>query len=295
MTGFARSRGELIFENKKYSWVWEIKSVNAKGFDIKLRIPLWLEDISEDIKSVCSKNFARGTFNVCLDINGEFSSPDVQINTELLGVLTDKIKQIYIAEPELFTKPSPADLLKINGVLKISENTPSEEEFETFKKQLLESIFEAVTNLKQDRIKEGGKIAEVLSNILESIKQTVEAVDKIVAQNPQKIKEKFLSQVTKLLEDNTVSPERIEQEIVLLVMKADVQEEIDRLYAHIKTAHELLKSAEPVGRRLDFLCQELNREANTLCSKSCDIEQTKYGMQLKALIEQFREQVQNME
>ncbi|MBQ2811220.1 MAG: YicC family protein [Alphaproteobacteria bacterium] len=295
MTGFARTNGEFIFENKKYSWVWEIKSVNAKGIDIKLRIPFWLENISEEIKSVCSKSFARGTFNVCLDINSQNLCPDVQINSELLDVLTAKIKQIYLAEPELFTKPSPADLLKINGVLKISENVPSEEEFEALKNRLLKSLSEATAGLKQDRIKEGEKIAEVLNNILINIKHTVETVDKIVAQNPQKLKEKFLSQVTTLLEDNSVSPERIEQEIVLLVMKADVQEEIDRLYAHIKTAHELLKSAEPVGRRLDFLCQELNREANTLCSKSCDIEQTKYGMELKALIEQFREQVQNME
>ena len=123
----------------------------------------------------------------------------------------------------------------------------------------------------------------------------LEKAENIAIGMPQKLKEKVSTQVENLLSDTTIAPERLEQEIVFLVMKADVKEEIDRLYAHIKTAFELLESNTPIGRRLDFLCQELNREANTLCSKSCDIEQTKYGMELKALIEQFREQTQNME
>ncbi len=295
MTGFARSNNEFMYDNKKYTWVWEIKSVNAKGIDIKTRTPLWLEDINEGIKNICSKNFARGTFSISLDIKVENSNPEVQINSELLDTLTDKIKQIYLSDPNLFAKPSPADLLNINGVVKVSENTPSEEEFEALKIELVKSMEEAALKLKQDRIKEGSKISQVLVSILNNIDDIVKKVETIVSQNPHKLKEKFSSQVANMLSDNTISPERLEQEIVLLVMKADVQEEIDRLHAHIKTAHELLSDNTPVGRRLDFLCQELNREANTLCSKSCDIEQTKCGMELKALIEQFREQVQNME
>lgn len=295
MTGFARSSSEFVYENKKYKWAWEIKSVNAKGLDIKTRVPFWLENINEQIKTICAKTFARGTLNVCLDIDVENSNPDIEINSDLLNVLTAKMKQIYFSEPELFAKPSPAELLKINGVVKINENTPDNQEFETVTTNLLLSLDEAVAKLKQDRINEGNKIATVLNTILENIKTTVTKVENIIIENPVKLKEKFLTQVTNLLNDNTISPERIEQEVVLLVMKADVQEEIDRLYAHIKTACELLQESVPIGRRLDFLCQELNREANTLCSKSCDIEQTKYGMELKALIEQFREQVQNME
>lgn len=295
MTGFARSSSEFVYENKKYTWAWEIKSVNAKGLDIKTRIPFWLENINEQIKSICAKTFTRGTLNICLDINVENSNPDIEINSDLLNMLTVKMKQIYFSEPDLFSKPSPAELLKINGVVKINENTPDKEEFEAVTTNLLLSLDEAVAKLKQDRINEGNKIATVLNTILENIKTTVAKVENIVAENPLKLKEKFLTQVANLLNDNTISPERIEQEVVLLVMKADVQEEIDRLHAHIKTACELLQESAPIGRRLDFLCQELNREANTLCSKSCDIEQTKYGMELKALIEQFREQVQNME
>ena len=149
--------------------------------------------------------------------------------------------------------------------------------------------------LKQDRIKEGEKIAHALFEILNKITDIVTKVEQITQSTPEKLKEKILNQVNELLPDMSVSSERLEQEVVLLVMRADVKEEIDRLYAHIKTATELLNENVPVGRRLDFLCQEFNREANTLCSKSSDIEQTKYGMQLKALIEQFREQVQNME
>ena len=258
MTGFARCNKTFVYENKKYSWAWEVKSVNAKGQDIKLRIPLWLEDINENIKSVFSETFSRGTFNICLDIELENDNPDVEINTKLLSVLTEKLKQIYLSDTDLFAKPSPAELLKVSGVVKVVDNTPNEQELNLLKKELLCSLQEAAVLLKQDRLKEGQKIENLLS-------------------------------------DTTIAPERLEQEIVLLVMKADVKEEIDRLKAHIKTAFELLESDLPVGRRLDFLCQELNREANTLCSKSCDIEQTKYGMELKALIEQFREQTQNME
>ncbi len=295
MTGFARCNKTFVYENKKYSWAWEVKSVNAKGQDIKLRIPLWLEDINENIKSVFSETFSRGTFNICLDIELENDNPDVEINTKLLSVLTEKLKQIYLSDTDLFAKPSPAELLKVSGVVKVVDNTPDEQELNLLKKELLYSLQEAAVLLKQDRLKEGQKIAAALKNILNNIKDIVEKTEKITLETPQKIKEKVYTQVENLLSDTTIAPERLEQEIVLLVMKADVKEEIDRLKAHIKTAFELLESDLPVGRRLDFLCQELNREANTLCSKSCDIEQTKYGMELKALIEQFREQTQNME
>lgn len=295
MTGFARCNKTFIYENKKYTWAWEVKSVNAKGQDIKLRLPFWLEDISENIKSVFSETFSRGTFNICLDIELENDNPDIEINTKLLDVLSVKLKQIYQSDTNLYTKPSPAELLRIGGVVKIVENTPDEQELKTLKNELLDSVKEVASLLKQDRIKEGQKIAVALKNILSDIKTTVEKAENIAIGMPQKLKEKISTQVENLLSDTTIAPERLEQEIVFLVMKADVKEEIDRLYAHIKTAFELLESNTPIGRRLDFLCQELNREANTLCSKSCDIEQTKYGMELKALIEQFREQTQNME
>ena len=219
----------------------------------------------------------------------------MEINTKLLSVLTEKLKQIYQSDTNLFTKPSPAELLKVSGVVKVVDNMPDEQELNLLKNELLCSLQEVAVLLEQDRVKEGQKIATALKNILNNIKDTVEKTEKISLNTPQKLKEKVYTQIENLLSDTTVSSERLEQEIVLLVMKADVKEEIDRLKAHIKTAFELLESDLPVGRRLNFLCQELNREANTLCSKSCDIEQTKYGMELKALIEQFREQTQNME
>ena len=295
MTGFARTSADMTFENKKYSWVWEIKSVNAKGLDVKVRVPSWLEEISEEVKKVCSKVFSRGTFSVCLEIESENATTDVKINEDLLNALTQKIRQIYEGNKEFFEKPNPAELLKINGVLTLAENKANEEELEALKTELCRSMDETALLLKQDRIKEGEKIAHALFEILNKITDIVTKIEQITQSTPEKLKEKILNQVNELLPDMSVSSERLEQEVVLLVMRADVKEEIDRLYAHIKTATELLNENVPVGRRLDFLCQEFNREANTLCSKSSDIEQTKYGMQLKALIEQFREQVQNME
>ena len=149
--------------------------------------------------------------------------------------------------------------------------------------------------MAQDRRNEGVKIYDALQNILVQIKQTTDKAAAVYAGVNDKIKAKVISQINELATDVSVSEDRLGQEALLLIMKADVKEELDRLYVHIKTAGELLAESNPVGRRLDFLCQELNREANTLCSKSMDTMQTQYGMELKALIEQFREQIQNVE
>ena len=295
MTGFARTQKEFEYGQKKYRWVWEIKSVNAKGMDIKMRLPQWLDDIEIPLKEICSKTFARGTFSANLQIEKEEKQADIQINTKLLDVLIEKSKEIYQSHSDFLTKPTPTDFLKINNVIEFVENIPDEEELSSLKREILNSFENTASLLKADRQREGAKIAEVLKSILESIKQNVDTVSAIAEKMPEKMREKIASQIKEMANDVSISQDRLEQEALLLIMKADIQEEKDRLYAHIKTAFELLEDASPVGRRLDFLCQEFNREANTLCSKSADIEQTKCGMTLKALIEQFREQIQNME
>lgn len=295
MTGFTRGQGSFSYQNKTYAWVWEIKSVNAKGLDVKTRIPQWLSGLDEEVKKLCAVYFARGTVNVSLDITSDGAEPDVLLNTELLAKLTAKVSEIYLAKPELFAKPNPADLLNISGVVTVKENTPDEEEVAALKAALLASFKTSAEALAQDRRNEGAKIYDALQNILVQIKQTTDKAAAVYAGVNDKIKAKVISQINELATDVSVSEDRLGQEVLLLIMKADVKEELDRLYVHVKTAGELLAEANPVGRRLDFLCQELNREANTLCSKSMDIMQTQYGMELKALIEQFREQIQNVE
>lgn len=295
MTGFTRAQGSFSYQNKTYAWVWEIKSVNAKGLDVKTRIPQWLSGLDEEVKKLCASYFARGTVNISLDITSDGAEPEVTVNAELLAKISAKVSEIYLVQPELFAKPNPADLLNISGVVTVKENTPDEEEVAALKAALLASFKTSAEALAQDRQNEGAKIYDALQNILAQIKRTTDQAAAIYAGVNDKIKAKIATQINELAADVNVSEERLGQEALLLIMKADVKEELDRLYAHIKTAGELLAESNPVGRRLDFLCQELNRESNTLCSKSMDIAQTQCGMELKALIEQFREQIQNVE
>lgn len=295
MTGFSRNTTCFDFNNKHYSWDWEIKSVNAKGMDIKVKLPATYEDLEQTVKKTCAEYFSRGTFYVSLNMRMENYSQKVQIDEVLLAGLIRKMTEIYNSDPTLFTKSAPADLLKITGVVKLCDDEIAEDEKQALKEKLCKSLQQTAEDLKKDRALEGVKITEDLKNILISIEKTVSEVEKIFKNSSAKLREKLCAQIRDLASDCEISPERLEQEVLFLVMRADIKEELDRLTAHLKTGFELLASNGPVGRRLDFLSQELNREANTLCSKSADIEQTKYGMDLKALIEQFREQVQNME
>lgn len=295
MTGFTRRQDEINLNDTTYQWVWEIKSVNAKGMDIKIKLPQWLADCDEIVKRVLGKYFARGTFYASLDIKTDACEQEAELNEPLLNTLIVKLNEVYVNNQELFTKPSPAELLKVSGVLNIKEKVLSSDELQLLKEALEKSFDGAALDLQQNRRQEGAKIADALEGILQKIQLITQKVEDICKNTAAKMREKLQKQIQDLVSSPDVSPERLEQEVLFLVMKADVREELDRLAVHVKTARELLAEGEFVGRRLDFLCQELNRETNTLCSKSADIEQTKYGMELKALIEQFREQVQNVE
>ncbi len=295
MTGFTRNSYDFELNGRKISWSWEIKSVNGKNTDIKARLPQGLDDMESAVKNVISGSFARGTFTVTLDIQYEKDQSACHIDQELLANLLEKAGEIYEASPQLFSKPSPVEFFRLPGVLKANEDKPDEAETAVLREELLRTIKSAAEALKNDRCREGEKIGRALNAILEQISRVTEQAAQICAETPQKMRERIVKQLAELAHDSTIPAERLEQEALLLIMRADVREELDRLRAHIKNAAELLAQDQPVGRRLDFLCQELNREANTLCSKSFDIEQTRCGMELKALIEQFREQIQNVE
>lgn len=295
MTGFARRQDKATIGHKKYQWIWEFKSVNSKNREIKVRLPQWLDELDESVKGICYRLFSRGSFNVSLEIEVDNSKPEIVVNQDLLAVLIDTLKTVYDQTPELFDKASPAELFSIPEVVKISANQLSEDELKELKNQLNQSLYATGQALKDDRQKEGRKIGRFLTDITYKMEKIVERVRQIAKETPSRMREKIMSQIKQMFQDEKISDDRIAQEALFLIMRADVKEELDRLEAHLKTARELLEASEPVGRRLDFLCQELNREANTLCSKSMDLEQTKLGMELKADIEQFREQVQNVE
>ena len=294
MTGFARVNGNISFDQNNISWTWEIKSVNGKSLDLKYRLPTGFEDVSITLKNKASEIISRGSLSAFLEIHNEDTSRNVKIDEKLLEELTKQATAICYKHPEI-PMATAGELLSQRGVIEIEENSLSHEDANTLKEALLTDFVTACKNLALDRQKEGKKIKTALEAILQKISDTTANIEKTFEILPDKLKEKLLAQIKSISEDVNVSEERLAQEIVLLVTRADIKEEIDRLKTHIKSAYNLLDSNEAVGRRLDFLCQELNREANTTCSKAFDITITNMGMDLKALIEQFREQVQNIE
>ena len=295
MTGFVRQDGLFQAENTRFSFVIEIKSVNAKGLEIKTKLPQGFDEIEYELKTKISQFFTRGTFNVLLNLKTESGKADATVNTALLEVLQNKAVEIYTGNPDVFAKPSPAELLKVGGVVEKTDEVLDEKTKTLLFRAVTEAFVQALIRLQADRLAEGQKMAEALLNILSEIDIKRAQAEKIAEGTSDELRRKIAEQIKTYLSDTQISPERLEQEVLFYIMRADVKEELDRLKAHILTAREIFEKGGLIGRRLDFLCQELNREANTLCSKSMNLDLTKVGMDLKALIEQFREQTQNME
>lgn len=295
MTGFARQSGSMQQEKFSFSWVWEIKSVNGKNLDIKTRLPQWLDEVSLNLRNVAATYFERGSLNVSLDVIWDKNETEVKINQALLDQAAAAALKLYRQYPEELARPSAAELLKIDGVLEVLKNRFDDNELAEICKKLRAGFEECCIRLQADRRQEGVKIKAALEEKVNRIEVLVQEIARLSATQPEQLKQKLSAQLAELLEGIAVSEERLAQEAVLLVNRADICEETDRLTAHIKTARELLDGNQTLGRRFDFLCQELNRETNTICSKASDIEIINRGMALKAVIEQLREQVQNME
>ncbi len=294
MTGFARTNGNISLGQNNIAWTWEIKSVNGKSLDLKLRLPSGFDDMSVTLKNKASEILNRGSVSAFLELTTENLSKNIKIDEKLLEDLTLQAVALCQKHPEI-AMATAGELLSQRGVVEQDENTLSEEDLLTLKEKILADFISTCQKLQYDRQKEGEKIKNALGVILEKINEITLNIEKIFETLPEKLKEKLLAQIKSVSDDISISEDRLAQEIVLMVTRADIKEEIDRLKTHIKSAYNLLESDEAVGRRLDFLCQELNREANTTCSKASDIAITNMGMELKALIEQFREQVQNIE
>lgn len=295
MTGFARVNGNMQLAGENISWVWEIKSVNGKSLDIKMRLPAGYDDMALPLKTMAGKYLVRGSVNASLEIVRDHDSRKIKIDEDLLRRLTERAILLDEEYEGKLAQSSAAELLALHGVVEWEESAADNEETQLLHRRLGEDFVAACVKLQEDRRAEGVKIKAALLILLDEIENTALKIEKIAEILPQKIKDKLAALLQQYAGDVTVSEDRVAQEVVLLVTKADIREEIDRLKAHIKAARQLLSADEAVGRRLDFLCQELNREANTTCSKAADIAITDFGLELKALIEQFREQVQNIE
>lgn len=288
MTGFARAQGEKL----GIAWVWEMRSVNGKSLDLRLRLPPGFDALEPQLRAMLAQRFRRGNFSGTLTVT-RTAPAAVRVNRETLAQLIALMNELA---GEIVAAPPRIDgLLALRGVVEMVEDE-SDAVLEERRRAVLDGWETALDRLAEARAEEGARTAAVLRNQLSELHALVEAVAQCAAVQPAAIRERLLTALAGLSDLAPGMPEeRVAQELALLIVRADIREELERLRAHIEQAGDLLRQGEVVGRRLDFLCQELNREANTLCSKSADIELTRVGLSLKAAIEQFREQVQNIE
>jgi uncharacterized protein (TIGR00255 family) len=290
MTGFARAVGELA----GYDWSWEVRSVNSKGLDIRCRLPGGLESIESDVRAAVGAQVSRGSVSLTLVCRRTAGAAEVTLNHELLdqlGRIADEVSHRLTVEP-----PRLDGLLAVKGVLTVSEPDEGDEELAARKKAIMGSLAKALGDLVAARDGEGARTGQVLRDHLAETVALITQARQCAGAQPAALKDRLKTQVDAILEAApSLSDERVIQEVAVLVTRADVSEELDRLVAHVAAAHELLDSSDPVGRKLDFLAQEFNREANTLCSKAADLELTQIGLELKAVIDRLREQVANIE
>jgi uncharacterized protein (TIGR00255 family) len=291
MTGFARASAQ----DDRYSWTWEGRSVNSKGLDVRCRVPNGYEAVDQAAKALANKRFKRGnvTFGLTMD-RLEKGATSYRINRDLL-------EQVRVLRDELAGDISPEvptieGLLSIRGMLETVDDSESDDAIAARIAGMIESAQEMLDALAVARGAEGQQLGTLLDAHLGALSDLVDAASASAASQPEAIRSRLQAMVAELIDaDARLPEERLAQEAAMLAGKADVREEIDRLRVHIAAARNLMAEEVALGRRLDFLCQELNREANTLCSKSADVELTRIGLDMKATIEQFREQVQNVE
>lgn len=290
MTGFARTSGS----STGYEWAWEIKSVNGKGFDARVRVPSMVDGLDIQVRQRLAGRFKRGSFNVNLALARQGGEANLSLNRDALGKLM-QIAADFKDAPGV--QPASLDgLLAMRGILEIGADEISDDDRESLTGDLLAGLDQAAEALEKARGEEGAALKKVLSGFIDGMETLAGKARNCEAARPQAIRDRLAAKITDLVAaENALTPERLDQEVALLAVKADIREELDRLAAHIESARELMESTDAVGRRLDFLAQEFNREANTLCSKSGDVALTRIGLDLKAVIDQFREQLQNVE
>jgi uncharacterized protein (TIGR00255 family) len=290
MTGFARGHGVC----GSYAWSWELKSVNAKGLDLRLRLPPGWEAVEVPVRGRAAETLARGTVYGTLSVEREGVGPAVRVNEAVLNAVLATLKGLAArvdAEP-----PRLDGILGLKGVIEVADEDEQEADRLAAEKAVILGFEQTVTALAAMRRREGEALRAVLAQRLADIAALAALAEAAPGRRPEAIRARIADQIAMLLEASSrFDPDRLHQEAILIASRADIREELDRLAAHVAQARHLIEQGGPVGRRLDFLAQELNREANTLCAKSNDVELTNVGLELKSSVEQFREQVQNLE
>ncbi len=292
MTGFASGKGEF----GPHSWTWELRSVNGKGLDMRIRVPDWLTGLEAALRGVLSKSLSRGNVTLSLRISRDESQPDLALNTVAMSAALDALQQTQaMAEARgIALAPSKAsDLLTLKGMLDAGAEADDPAPLVAQMTTEFTPLLAAFLDMRQT---EGEALAAILASQLDQVAALTSKAAELAEQRKDKMAEALRENLARVLDNaQGVEPERVAQELALIAVKADITEEIDRLSAHVTAARDLLTQDGAVGRKLDFLMQEFNREANTLCSKAQSADLTSVGLELKAVIDQMREQVQNVE
>lgn len=289
MTGFAREAGVT----GPHHWAWELKSVNGRTLEVRARTPSGFDAVVEAARREIMASLSRGQCQLNLTLTREAGAGSVRVNRQALQGLIDALFGLEL--PDTVRPASLDGLLAVRGIVELEDDSGAAFD-EALKQDLLAAVSQLVTQLQAARAEEGRALAEVLEAQLATILQLTEAAEACPARQPEAVKARLRQQVQALMDATQVlDPDRLHQEAALLASRADIQEELDRLKAHVVSARDLLRAEGAVGRRLDFLAQEFGREANTLCSKANDVSLSRLGLELKAVVEQFREQVQNVE
>ncbi len=290
MTGFARGHGV----SGSCAWAWEIKSVNGKGLDLRLRVPPGWDAIEVPVRARAAETLTRGSIQAVLTVERSGVQPVVRINAAVLEALLSTIRQL--AGKIEAAPPSLDGLLALKGVIEVSDSEEREDERRSAETAVIDGFAEVIAALGEMRRHEGAALGRVLSARLGEIAALAKRAEDAPGRRPEAIRARLADQIATLLaQSDRFDPDRLHQEAIMIATKVDVREELDRLAAHVAQARHLIAQGGAVGRRLDFLAQEFNRETNTLCAKANDVELTNIGLELKAVVEQFREQVQNVE
>jgi uncharacterized protein (TIGR00255 family) len=290
MTGFARCNGT----NGAYAWAWELRSVNGKNLDLRLRLPPGWDAVEAPVRARTAEALSRGTIHATLSARREGVAPLVRVNEPVLAAVLSTLREVG---QRVEAAPARLDgILALKGVIEITDQEDSEEDRRAAELAVIGGFGEALAVLAGTRRQEGAALAGVLGIRLDEIGRLAARAEAAPGRRPEAIRSRLAEQVAVLVGvSDRFDADRLHQEAILIASKADVREELDRLAAHVEQGRNLLAQGGAVGRRLDFLAQELQREANTLCAKSNDVELTNIGLELKSVVEQFREQVQNLE
>ena len=290
MTGFARADGV----HEDISWYWEARSVNGRSLDLRLRLPSGFERLEIGARGLAQDKLARGNCTINLGLKREAGQMEIRLNEAALAQAKDVAER---ARTLTDLKAARLDtLLSMRGVVETVEAEESDEAQAALTQALLAGLAATLDQLVKARASEGERLQRVIQKQLALIAALVEQASAASARQPEAIAARLAEQIARLAETGAnFDPDRLHQEALLLAAKADIQEELDRLRAHVSAANELIGSNQPAGRKFEFLAQEFNREANTICSKAADLEISRAGLELKTVIDQLREQVQNIE